>query len=125
MVLEYESLTGQVIAAGIAVHRELGPGFLERTYQAALCAGLAHRGIDFRTEVPFQVVFEGVPIGLARIDLIVADRVVVELKAVESLQPINFAQVRSYLRASRLRVGLLMNFNATVLSVRRIIVDPH
>ena len=122
-MLEYQELTGRVIAAGLAVHRALGPGFLERTYQSAFCTALSHRGIDYRMEFPVQIVFEGVTAGVVRVDLVVDNTIVVELKAVECVNPVHFAQLRAYLRATRLRVGLLMNFNAAVLSIRRVIVD--
>lgn len=119
---EFDGLSGRVIGAGLAVHRALGPGFLESTYQSAFRTALNHRGIEDEVEFPVQIVFEGVPAGLARIDLVVARAIVVELKATDTFSPAHFAQLRSYLRATSLRIGLLMNFNTPTLSVRRVVL---
>jgi len=82
---------------------------------------LAHRSIPFQSQFPVSVSFEGELVGKARIDLIVADQVVVELKAVESLRDVHFVQLKSYLRATGLHVGLLLNFNASTLVIKRIV----
>jgi len=119
---EFDGLSGRVIGAGLAVHRALGPGFLESTYQSAFRTALNHRGIEDEVEFPVQIVFEGVPAGLARIDLVVARAIAVELKATDTFSPAHFAQLRSYLRATSLRIGLLMNFNTPTLSVRRVVL---
>jgi GxxExxY protein len=96
MALELEEITGQVIGAAIEVHRELGPGFLESVYEAALVVELRHRGIPFIRQLCVPVVYRGVDVGLHRLDLFVADQVVVELKAVKDLSQEHFAVVRSY-----------------------------
>lgn len=82
---------------------------------------LAHRSIPFESQVPVQIFFEGVAVARARIDLIVAKQIVLELKAVHSLQDVHFAQLRSYLRAAKLRIGLVLDFNCPTLA-RRIVV---
>jgi GxxExxY protein len=105
----------------LAVHQELGPGFLESIYDAAMRVSLAHRCIPFKSQYPVDVCFEGEVVGRARIDLVVADRVVLELKAVESLRDVHYVQLKSYLRATRLQVGLLFNFNAPTLTIKRIV----
>lgn len=115
------SLTGRVIGCAIEVHKILGPGFLEAVYSEALAIALSDSAIGFRREVRVGVSFRGRAIGEHRLDLLVEDRVVVELKAVESLARIHYAQVRSYLRATDLRVGLLLNFDGATLEVRRIL----
>ena len=119
---EFEEISSRVIEAAIAVHKELGPGFLESIYESALGVALTHRELPHRRQVEIRIAFEGVPIGDHRLDMIVADELVVELKAVKALEEIHFAQVRSYLKASKLHVGLLMNFNAPTLIIKRIVV---
>ncbi len=125
MVLEHEELTGRIIGAAIEVHRELGPGFLESVYEAALAIELRHRRIPFERQVPVPVVYKGVEVHLHRLDLFVADEIVVELKAIRELLPVHFAVVRSYLRAADREHGLLLNFSRPKLEVRRVIArDP-
>ena len=120
-----DRLASETLGACVEVHRELGPGFLESTYEAALCVELERRGIRFERQVPIRLVYKEQVIGRHQIDLIVADRLVVELKAIEALAPIHAAQVRSYLKATRLTLGLLVNFNSALLlrGVRRIILS--
>jgi GxxExxY protein len=123
MEFRFEDLSGQIIGAALAVHKGLGPGFLESTYHSALRVSLAHRSLPFESQLPFEVSFENVVVARARIDLIVGAQVVVELKAVDRLRDIHFAQLKSYLRATRLRVGLLFNFNAPILTIKRMVLD--
>ena len=120
---ELDELTGAIIGAGIEVHKRLGSGLDEALYRAAMCRELALRGIAFACEVVVDVEYKGEVIGKKRIDLIVAGRVVVELKAVEALAPVHSAQVRTYLKLTNLLIGLLMNFNTIILKdgIKRII----
>ncbi len=112
-----EDLTYRVIGAAIAVHRKLGPGLLERSYAMCLRHALKRRGIQCRSEVPVPVEFEGLVVPSAyRIDLLVEERVVVELKAVEALHPLHRAQALTYLRHVGLETGLLLNFNVQVMT---------
>ena len=120
---EFEELSGRMLEAAIAVHRSLGPGFLESVYQRAMEVALRNRSIPFETQKEIRIVFEKVDVGLHRIDLIVGDAIVLELKAVKSLEDIHFAQVRSYLKATGLRVGLLLNFNSPTLVIKRIVLS--
>ena len=120
---QFEGLSAQVIGAALAVHKGLGPGFLESTYHAAMRVSLAHRTLPFESQSPFEITFEEVLVGNGRIDLIVANEIVVELKAVEKLRDVHYAQLRSYLRATSLRVGLLFNFNAPTLTIKRMVLD--
>ena len=109
-------LTSNIIAAAIDVHRELGPGLLESAYQASLCQELALRGIPFRSQVELPVEYKGVRLDCGyRIDLVVDNRVLVELKSVERFVAVHEAQLITYLRLSRLHVGLLINFNVPAL----------
>ena len=107
----------------MAVHKELGPGFIESIYHSAMRVSLTHRSIPFESQFPVDVYFENEAVGRARIDLIVANQVILELKAVESLRDVHYVQLKSYLRATRLHVGLLFNFNASTLLIKRIVQD--
>ena len=121
-----DELAHRVIGAAIEVHRLLGPAFLESVYEEALCVELALRDIRFARQVPISVSYKGERVGESRLDLLVDDSLVVELKAVESIAPIHFAQVLSYLRAARLPLGLIISFNVDVLQrgIRRVVLSP-
>ena len=121
MALELEDITGQIIGAAIEVHRTLGPGFLESVYEAALVIELRHRAIPFVRQLAVPVVYRGVEVGLHRLDLFVADQVVVELKAIRELAPEHFAIVWSYLRAVGREHGLLLNFAQNTLEMKRVL----
>jgi len=121
MARSFEQISAEIIGAALAVHKELGPGFLESIYHAAMRVSLTHRSIPFESQYPVDVYFEGDVVGRARIDLVVANQVILELKAVERLRDVHFVQLKSYLRATRLRVGLLFNFNASTLTIKRIV----
>jgi GxxExxY protein len=116
-------LTRGVIGAAIEVHRALGPGFLEAVYETALCLELRERGVPFEQQALITVTYRGRPVGQARLDLLMAGELIVELKAVDAVLPIHTAQVVSYLRAAGLRLGLLINFNVHSLhnGVKRIL----
>ena len=121
---DVETVASRVIGAAIEVHRVLGPGFLERIYQVALCLELEARGIPFERECAVSVTYRNVPISGQCIDLIVGGRVIVELKATARLEPVHEAKLISYLRTTGLRVGLLLNFNCPTLrdGIKRIVV---
>jgi GxxExxY protein len=113
---EKDPVTGVIIAAAIEVHRLLGPGLLESIYQRALEHELALRGISFRSQQPVAVTYKGVDLGDdLRLDIVVADQVIVELKAVERLLPVHEAQLLTYLKLTGLHLGLLINFNVRLL----------
>ena len=118
--MQDKELTEQIIAAAIEVHRELGPGFLESVYEEALCIELQQRGIPYERQKSFDVPFRGEIAGQCRPDLMVDKKVVVEIKAVKAFEPIFYAIVRSYLKAAKVETGLLINFNAVPLAVKRI-----
>lgn len=118
---EEEALTARILGAAIAVHRILGPGFVESVYHRALERELGTAGLSFRTEYEVVIWYDGIKAGEHRLDLLVADQVIVELKTVSQFSSAHYAQVRSYLRACQLRVGLLLNFGDAVLRVRRIL----
>jgi len=115
-----------VIGAAIEVHRCLGPGLFESFYERALCIELGLRGIPFTNQTVVALDYKGHPIGETRLDLRVGHGLVVELKSVETLTAVHFAQVLCYLRAARCPLGLLINFNVPFLrqGVRRIVLSP-
>jgi GxxExxY protein len=116
VTLLVESLTETIIGAAIEVHRELGPGLLESVYEECLAHELDLRGVEFRRQVELPVVYKGVALNCCyRMDLVVEDAVVLELKTVEKLLPVHEAQLLTYLRLSGKRIGFLLNFNAALL----------
>lgn len=115
--LLHEALTAKIIAAAVEVHRELGPGLLESTYEACLAHELTQRGLSVARQVELPVSYKGVRVDCGyRLDLVVEGQVVVEIKCVEKVLPIHEAQLLTYLRLSGIRVGLLINFNVKVLT---------
>ena len=114
-------MSNQIIGAAIKVHKELGPGFLESIYEEALKVELSKNELDFASQMEVQIEYLGVPVGLHRLDLLVQNEVIVELKAVKELSDIPFAQLRSYLKATGMKVGLLLNFSKPTLEVRRVV----
>jgi GxxExxY protein len=120
-----EDLTERIIGAAIEVHRQLGPGLLESVYEDCMCQELQLRGIPFQTQVELPIFYKGRQTGgTYRIDLIVANEVVVELKSVERLLSVHQAQLLTYLKLTGKRVGLIINFNVPILHrgiVRRVL----
>jgi GxxExxY protein len=118
-----DELARAVIGAAIEVHRQLGPGFLEILYEEALCIELENRQIPFERQKEISVLYKGRQIGVQRVDFLVGQSLIVELKAVEALAEIHKAQVISYLKATHLSLGLLINFNVPVLKdgIQRIV----
>ena len=108
---ELDRLAYAVIGAVIAVHTALGPGLLEAAYEEALCIELGLRGIPFARQVTLSVEYKEQHVGEARMDVLVDEQLILELKAVDCIAPIHIAQLLSYLKLSRLRLGLLINFN--------------
>ena len=123
--MQVNEVTEAVIGAAIEVHRALGPGLLESAYCQCLCYELTLRKLPFRLEWPLPVVYKGLILDCGyRVDLLVADEVVVEVKAVERLAPVHEAQLLTYLRLGGWKVGLLINFNVPLLRdgiVRRVL----
>ena len=114
--MEMKELTRQIIGAAIEVHRELGPGLLESSYQICMRRELTLQGIPFEYERELPVTYKGIQLDCGyRIDLLVLDSVVVEIKSVAAIDPIHEAQLLTYLRLGGWKVGLLINFNVPVL----------
>jgi len=121
---ETEDIVERVIGCGLEVHRQLGPGFLESIYQRALGLELHARGLSFAREVPIYVRYKHWSLPGQRVDLIVEDRVIVEVKAADRLARVHRAQVISYLKTTGLRVALVMNFKCRLFKdgLRRVIL---
>jgi GxxExxY protein len=124
MIIE-EELTNAIIGGAIEVHREFGPGLLESAYEQCLRHELKLRGLNVQFQIPLPVLYKGERVDCGyRVDMIVNNAVLLELKAVEHLLPIHEVQLLTYLRLTRIRVGLLINFNVELLKrgiVRRVI----
>lgn len=118
---QFEDCSGRVIGAAIAVHAALGPGFLEGIYQRAFEIELCETGLRFESQLQVPVHYRAQLVGVHRLDVLVEGVLVVELKAVATVLDAHMAQLRSYLRATDTRVGLLFNFSAPVLGVRRVV----
>jgi GxxExxY protein len=124
-MLEQEHLTESIIGAAIDVHRELGPGLLETAYEECLCHEFHLRGMHFLRQVELPVGYKGLKLDCGyRLDVVVEEQVILELKSIEQLLPIHQAQLLTYLRLSAMKIGLLINFNVAVLKngiVRRVL----
>jgi len=121
---QLDETTSAVIGAALEVHRVLGPGFLETVYEEAIAIEFGLQGISFERQKPINVSYKGRPVGQGRLDFFVQNSVIVELKAVDRLLPIHQAQLMSYLKATRCRLGLLINFHERLLKegVRRVVL---
>jgi GxxExxY protein len=118
------SITEKIIGAAIEVHRMLGPGYQESVYELALETEFELRSIPFRRQMPFSLQYKGKLVGEGRLDFLVEEQVIVELKSVEGLGLLHTAQVISYLKATGHRLGLLINFNVPTLTagIRRVVL---
>jgi GxxExxY protein len=123
--LRYEEFTEQIIGAAIEVHKAIGPGLFEAIYEECLCRELALRGLNFERQLLVPVVYKGVRLeSKYRLDVLVQDTVILELKTVERILPIHEAQLLTYLRLLAKPVGLIINFNVPALRhgiVRRVL----
>lgn len=109
-------LTGRILNAALEVHKNLGPGLLESVYEVCLCKELHHSGLVFSRQVYLPVYYKGIDLDVDfKIDILVENEIIIELKAVEILLPVHHAQLLTYLKLSNKRVGLLINFNVPIL----------
>lgn len=118
-------ITGEIVDASIAIHKELGPGLLEKIYEDALCYELEQRKLKFERQKELKVPYKTITLPTKfRLDLIVENEVIIELKQCEKLLPIHEAQILTYLKITNRRIGLLLNFNETLMKhgIRRIIL---
>jgi GxxExxY protein len=125
MEIQNKALTDRIIAAAIRVHKELGPGFLEAMYEEALAIELAAAGINFERQKLLPVFYREHVMGEHRLDFLVEQKVILELKATSALEDIHFVTVRSYLKAANLDDALLLNFATTRLTVKRVGREYH
>jgi GxxExxY protein len=119
-----DARTERIIGCAIAVHRKLGPGLLESTYEEALCIELADAGLSYRRQLCVPALYKGRTIGEYRIDLLVGDAAIVEIKSVEQLNPVFEAQLLTYLKVTGKKTGLLINFNTRLLKdgIKRLVL---
>jgi GxxExxY protein len=122
---EVDAFASSVLDAAMEVHRTLGAGFLESVYEKALAIELTIRGIPYICQAPIALSYKGHPVGEAKLDFLVGGLLIVELKAVEAIHPIHHAQVINYLKATKLNLGLLINFNVPLLKdgIKRIVLS--
>jgi len=123
--MEFDELSRSVIGCAIEMHRNLGPGLLESTYRQCLACELSHAEIAFQMEVPLPVRYKDILLDCGyRIDLLISDDLIVEIKSIEALLPIHQAQILTYMRLASVPLGLLINFNVTKLQsgIRRFVL---
>jgi GxxExxY protein len=123
--MNINDLTGEIIGAAIEVHKALGPGLMESVYEECLCHEFGLRKIDYKRQQALPIEYKGVRLDCGyRIDVLVKGLVILELKSVDSLQPIHEAQLLTYLKLTDLKVGLLINFNVPVLreGIKRLVI---
>ena len=115
--MDLNVLTAKIIKAAIAVHQELGPGLLESVYQSCLAIALGQEGLNIRTEIPLPVIFRNSVVHEQgfRLDFLVEDQIILELKSVDKIQPVHIKQLLTYLRLANKPLGLLMNFNESLM----------
>ena len=123
--LKHKDLTKKIIGAAIEVHKFFGNGFQEVIYQRALAVEMRRVGLEFAREVEHDIYYKDFPepIGTRRADFVVAGNVLVELKAITTLEPVHEAQILNYLKAYRLEIGLLINFGEKIINVKRLILS--
>lgn len=117
----FGNLTNKIIEIAIKVHKNLGPGVIERIYERALLFELENTNLKFINQAIIKVRYNGIELGKQRTDFIIADKIVVELKCVAELNEIHMAQMLSYLRAANKKVGLILNFAKPKLEIKRVI----
>jgi GxxExxY protein len=125
MELLYKELTGKIVDCAISVHKLLGPGLLESAYEECLQYELSLSGLKVFKQIPMPLIYKEKKLDIGyRIDLLVEEKVIIEVKAVDSLNPVHLAQVMTYLKLSGCRIGLLINFNVQFLKegIRRVIL---
>ncbi len=124
--MKHAALSSQLIGICIKVHTKLGPGLLESIYEEVVCYELTQRDIPFRRQQGMKVVYEEVDMGIGyRADIIVEDKIIMELKSSEAIHPVHYKTLLTYLRLSEIEVGLLINFNVAVLKdgIYRLVQD--
>ncbi len=121
---EVNRITERIIGSAYTVSNALGVGFLEKVYENALTHELRKAGLKVAQQYPIQVRYDGVVVGDYAVDLLVEDQVIVELKVAKALDDVHLAQCLNYLKATTLRIGLLLNFGKPRVEVKRVVRDP-
>jgi GxxExxY protein len=119
--MQFDELSNRIIGSAIKVHKALGPGFLESIYEAALVIQLRKDGMTVETQKEVVIEYDGIQIGLHRLDLVVDSNIIVELKAAKAFEEVNVAQLLSYLKSTGLKIGLLLNFGRPTLGIKRLL----
>lgn len=122
--MDENDISYKIIGIAIELHKNVGPGLLESAYENALAYDLRQIGFNVKQQMPMPFIYKGVKLDVGyRIDLLVNDKVIIELKSVESLAPVHFAQTLTYLKLSNIKLGLLINFNSKLLknSIHRVV----
>jgi GxxExxY protein len=124
MAFKYKSITEKIIGAAFAVHSQLGPGFQEVIYQRALSFEFNRENLAFSREVEQDIYYKDItdPIGARRVDFIVEDKVLIEIKAASEIEPVHKAQLLNYLKVYEIEVGLLINFGSKSLEFKRFVM---
>ncbi len=122
MELVHAELSERIIGCGIRVHKALGPGFLEKVYEEALCLELGRAGLAYERQKTVIIAYDGRPVGEHRLDLVIEGLVVLELKAVAGIEDIHLATARSYLKATALQLALVINFAKPALDIKRVVL---
>jgi GxxExxY protein len=122
---KYSDITGKIIGASMKVHSTLGNGFQEVIYQRALAIEMAKWGLSYQRELEMQIYYDGYEIGTRRVDFLVEEKIMLELKAVTKLEDVHLAQTINYLEAYKLEVGLLINFGSKSLEYKRVIKSQN
>lgn len=120
--MEFEELSNKIIKSAIEVHKKLGPGFLESIYQTALPIQLKKDGIETESQKEIKIYYDNQEIGLHRLDLVINEKIIVELKTVKEFDESHIAQIISYLKATGLKIGLLLNFAKATLGIKRVVL---
>ena len=120
--IEFEELSGRIINSAIEVHKKLGPGFLESIYQEALPIQLKKDGMRVEKQKEIDIYYDNQQVGIHRLDLVIDEEIIIELKTVKDFDESHIAQVISYLKATGLKIGLLLNFSKASLQIKRIVL---
>lgn len=122
MTLIHAELSERILGCCIRVHKALGPGYLEKIHEEALCLELGKAGLEYERQKPIPILYDGKPIGEHRLDLLVENLVVVELKASAGIEDVHLATARSYLKATALQLALVVNFARPTLDIKRVVL---
>ncbi len=122
MPLIHADLSERIIGCCIQVHKALGPGFLEKIYEEALCLTLAKAGLKYERQKSVVILYEGKPVGEHRLDLVIQGLVVIELKATTGIEDVHLATARSYLKATTMQLALVVNFARPTLDIKRVVL---